>query len=505
MFNQCLPLMKTVTRKSSRTLAIIFYFSFFIFQFPLSYSQVPTVQDCLGAIPICQDVYTELNSYSGSGHYPNEIYNSNGDCTQDCPGSCLDGEQNSVWYIFTVQTGGLLRMTIDPAIDNDDYDWAVYELSEYRCSDIYDHYPEMQRSCNAYGSTTNNGPTGISTPDGGTTNCNHCGEAGSSKWNLDLPVTTGKTYVLIVENWGSPEGGYTLDFSASTADIYDNVPPALDTVLTDNITCGTTNIIVDFSENVKCSSVDPADFQFTGPGGPYNIMDVQGQTCLIGGTMEKQYKLFLDPPLTSNGEYSLMLVAGNDVYDGCNNIAGPDTIVLSLDLGAPLVIDTGIVITPADYGVNNGQITGLIVNGNEPLSYRWYDHNSDTVGTGLELHDVYSGNYYLEVTDTNGCKTNAGPYFVDLAENISDAKKNHPGTISIYPNPNTGIFTIQVSKNVTGIKIFNMMGEIIEVYGKEKIIGGTIRADLRQHGRGIYMIRAASDNGIYFSQRVLVF
>ena len=94
-------------------------------------------------------------------------------CQNDCPGSCLDGEQNSVWYIFTVQVAGNLRLLIDP-IGNDDYDWAVYDVTELRCADIVTSYNLMQKSCNAYGQPPD-GNTGINTSMGGSTNCNTCG------------------------------------------------------------------------------------------------------------------------------------------------------------------------------------------------------------------------------------------------------------------------------------------------------------------------------------------
>ena len=198
--------MKTALTNSGFAMVFIACFSFFVFHFSLTYAQVPTVQDCLGAIPICQDVYEELNSYSGSGNYPNEIYNPTGDCTLDCPGSCLDGEQNSVWYIITVQHDGNLRFTLDPA-GNDDYDWAVYDLTEFQCSDIRYNYSQMQKSCNAYGGPPDDS-TGISTANGGTTDCNHCGSGGSSLWNMDLFVTKGRTYVLVVENWSGTNDGF---------------------------------------------------------------------------------------------------------------------------------------------------------------------------------------------------------------------------------------------------------------------------------------------------------
>ncbi len=100
----------------------------------LAYSQIPTVQDCLGAIPVCQDTYVQPIVYGGQGAYPNEI-NDN----QTCPRSCMDGETNSIWYVISVKTGGLLRFVISPVVASDDYDWAVYNLNDYECSDIYDN------------------------------------------------------------------------------------------------------------------------------------------------------------------------------------------------------------------------------------------------------------------------------------------------------------------------------------------------------------------------------
>ena len=71
--------------------------SFLLFFTLLLTAQTPTVQDCLGAIPICQPVYTENQVLPGDGNYPNEVSSSI---------SCLDGEDFSIWYTFTVQESG---------------------------------------------------------------------------------------------------------------------------------------------------------------------------------------------------------------------------------------------------------------------------------------------------------------------------------------------------------------------------------------------------------------
>jgi len=67
--------------------------------------QVPTVQDCLGAVSVCQQVYSESLSFSGDGNIHNEINTSI---------SCTAGELNSIWYTFTVDQSGDFGFLITP-------------------------------------------------------------------------------------------------------------------------------------------------------------------------------------------------------------------------------------------------------------------------------------------------------------------------------------------------------------------------------------------------------
>lgn len=176
-----------------------------------------------------------------------------------------------------------------------------------------------------------------------------------------------------------------------------------------------------------------------------------------------------------------------------------------LDLGAPVVVDTGIVITPAGYGLNNGHITGLTVIGTEPLSYRWFDHINDTIGTALDLHDVFAGNYFLQVTDTNYCVTDAGPYLVDLVEHVSEVNSGPSGIISVFPNPNGGTFTIHIGSDVARISVINMLGEIVYTFDNGRPYDQVISVDLRQNGNGIYRIRAVTLSGQSVTKVVQVF
>ena len=239
-----------------------FFSIFFLAISSLLIAQVPTEQDCLGAIPVCQDTYYQQNSYSGTGNYPNEIPTGGG-----CPGNCLlVGERNDVWYIFTVQSSGDLGFNLTPNNHTDDYDWAVYSLNDYKCQDIYLYADEMQVSCNYSAADGVTGPNGLSGFS--------CQGASGSPHNAMIPVSTGETYVINISNYSSTQFGYTLDFSISTAEIYDDVPPALDEIHSEGLNCGIDQLSFDFTEKVLCSTVQPTDFQLDGPGGPYEISEV---------------------------------------------------------------------------------------------------------------------------------------------------------------------------------------------------------------------------------------
>ncbi|MCK9616252.1 MAG: T9SS type A sorting domain-containing protein [Lentimicrobiaceae bacterium] len=298
-------------RKLFIRFSVIVFFTAFILQSLTA--QIPTVQDCLGAIPVCQGTYDQPNSFIGTGNFPNEIHSG-----QVCPNSCMDGEKNDVWYIITVKTSGLLRFSIDPYNDNDDYDWAVFNLTEHECSEIYNNAIAMQSSCNAAGGPGYHGITGISSASGGVNHCNNGGN--TNKWNADLPVNAGEIYVLCVSNWSQTQSGYFLDFTSSTASIYDDVPPAIDSVA-GYVGCQpSSHIYMWFSENVMCTTVQGSDFLLKGPNDEvYNVTMASGLNCLLGD-QEKKFNLTFNPPIFNPGTYTLQIVS--TITDLCGNNAG---------------------------------------------------------------------------------------------------------------------------------------------------------------------------------------
>src|ERR1041385_2921773 len=253
------------------------------------FAQAPNNQDCLDAIPICQNVYSTTISYSGQGNVLNEI-NQNSSCL----GS---GELNDVWYTFTVQPSGNLNFTITPNNSNDDYDWAVYNLTNNNCSQIFSN-PALEVSCNYSATPGNTGPTGGSSQ----THQN----ASGTPFNQVIPVLVGQTYVVNVSNYSSNQNGYTINFGASSAVIFDQVPPQILSVT--NPGCGGNTLTVTFSENILCNTVQSSDFSFTGPGGPYVVTSVSSVGCNSGAQYDNTYTLTINPAITSAGNYIANLV-----------------------------------------------------------------------------------------------------------------------------------------------------------------------------------------------------
>ncbi len=398
----------------------------------------PTTGDCIGAIQVCQDYYFQPNTANGEGTYPNEILGQ-----QACPYNCLWGERNSTWYRFTVQQGGMLRFIISPVDQTDDYDWAVYNLTYHDCEDIYDNAPEMVVSCNSVGSQNNSqwwGDTGAT--EDGLDECSGPGESGS-KWNIEIPVSEGETYVLYISDWSQTPPGYSLDFGASTAQIYDNVKPQLKSVVSSQIKCNDSTFRFSFSEEVACETVTPDAFKLVNPNGDeMALTHITGENCELGAEYERTYTATVDPLFTIGGDYQFILKAFTGVSDACGNFALPDTVFFSATLEGPALDTSDYTMTPSSCGQENGSITGIEADGNEPLTYIWINSAGDTVGYDPDLIDVPSGVYTLIVSDVNGCQSTTNDIQIpdEGAPELNTSNMNiEPATCSLDNGGITGL------------------------------------------------------------------
>lgn len=417
------------------------------------YSQAPTVQDCLGAIPVCQPIYTTTASYTGHGNVYPEIHDNS-----VCP-LCMDGEKNDVFYTFTVQTSGIFRFTLTPNNSANDYDWSLFNMTHATCADLYPKAAQLQVSCNSYGATGYNGPTGINSLLSNNKNCNGPGTIHGPSFNEDLNVLAGETYLLNISNWSSTnQAGYTLDFSTSTAQIYDNVAPFIDSIQQTISCAGSSTLYIRFSENVLCTDIEnhPEKFTVTSQQGTYTVAGLTSPDCDINAP-QTTYCILQIYPLLFGGDYNLNIVG--DIHDLCNNLMAYQSIPFHLaELNAP-VVNAG-----NDTTVNNGTILtlhGSATGGTGPLGWHWEPANllvNPDIQNPTTLNMGASSTFTLTVNDSIGCHGNDNVVITVVGGALGVNTSASPDTLcaggstqlTAMPTGGSGNYTFTWSSNPPG-------------------------------------------------------
>jgi len=372
----------------------------------------PTVQDCLGAIPVCQPVYMETNSPVGSGNYPGEINVSN---------SCTDGELNSIWYVFTVSQDGNLGFLLTPNNPNNDYDWAVFDITDATCADIPIN-PALQVSCNAAGGGgTCNGPTGATGTSIWDVQGAGCGSVapnqdfGATPFNDFIPMQAGRTYVLMVSNWSGSTFGYKIDFGLSTGlGIFDQTFPEVAEIITPP-NCGDNMISVEFNEYIQCNSFLPGSVRLNGPGGPYTLTP-SSANCDAGGAYDRFFTFTVSPPIATAGNYSFEIVDNNlaDILDLCDNPAGPAIFPFTTVL-TPQYID--VISDTSMLCAGNS----IVLDANFPgaIAFEWQDGSTAPTLT-VNAEGIFRVNY------TNACGSGT--------DSVEVVALNDPPVVNLGPD-----------------------------------------------------------------------
>ena len=79
--------------------------------------------------------------------------------------------------------------------------------------------------------------------------------------------------------------------------------------------------------------------------------------------------------------------------------------------------------------------------------------------------------------------------------------------IKIYPNPSSGIFTLEISNtsnDTYNIKIFDVLGSM--VYNNQISGNGNIskQIDISSYAKGMYFVSIESENNFVISRRIIV-
>jgi hypothetical protein len=128
-------------------------------------------------------------------------------------------------------------------------------------------------------------------------------------------------------------------------------------------------------------------------------------------------------------------------------------------------------------------------------TWQWLLNGTPVIGANDSvLTNPVAGTYNVYATDSFGCEGISAPFIVE------PTSVENPTTlqgIKIFPNPSTGIFTIQAAKPVEEWMITDLSGKIILAHKN------TNQADLTQAASGIYMMTVWVD-GTRFTKRLVL-
>jgi len=390
-------------------------------------------QDCLGAIPVCgNQVIHQATSFFGDGliseiPLPGTLTNPSTNPDGLNSGCLLAGELNIVWYSIHINSPGLLSWTHTHPMGF--YDWIMFDITNSSCSAIFnDALPPVRCNWNGAGS-------------------NMCGmqnplPAGGSQFNFQdpLPVVAGQTIVLALSNYSYTNGGYTLDFSNSTAGI-GNAP-------TINWT-GATN-------TAWASSTNWAGCNTPACGVTANIFPTAVQPVISANTTVQSINVLGGATLTVNPGVTVT-VCGDFNNFGTINVAPTSTILMN----------NGAIAQTFD-----GALTGNNKLGNVTIT------KSGIASTAVDI-DI-AGNF---TTSNTGSVFNTNNRYIKLGGNFTNASGDVtfinvvPGGTLEFNGTTTqnyspgGLLTLE---NV----VMNHTGTGVNLSGNDMLIGLTGTLDL---------------------------
>lgn len=292
-------------------------------------------QDACNALEICNDGFFSPYTYQGRG----QVYDLS---TTPCSTNGLGADEaNSVWLKLVINTPGVLVFKIKPVASQDDYDWAVLDITNKSCSNLS---PSDVIRCNFNNNqpVSNNGITGLDMNSNvtgvmaGTTGQPYC------KY---IDAYAGQMLLIMINNFGvlgqGLTSGFSIDFNGSTATFNNTGNPSLSAI---QASCNKKQeVIVHLNKPVKCSSIaaNGSDFLLSPQG---SIASAQGINCSLnsGGYTDKVKITFASD--LQPGNYTLQAAVGTDnnpLLDLCNNaLVLPDVLTFNVPVLETQINDT---------------------------------------------------------------------------------------------------------------------------------------------------------------------
>lgn len=252
--------------------------------------------------------------------------------TMGCADAVTSGR--SVWYRFHCYQSGTLGFQITPALASDDYDWELMDFTGHQPTDVFTMNLGISLNLSAITGVTGCTPAG-------TLDVNCAGGLPGSQFNRMPNLVAGHDYFLMVTNWSNSGQGYFLEFVDGTAVLTDNQLPTISNL--GPVGCNTSQVRVEFSEDVLCSSLSAnrSEFVITDGTNTYPITAITSQ-CTAGLNAVTSLVFNMQNPLPP-GNYNLIVNTGTDgntVMDVCNTELVPgSSFPFTINVQPPITVN----------------------------------------------------------------------------------------------------------------------------------------------------------------------
>jgi len=293
--------------------------------------------------------------------------------------------------------------------------------------------------------------------------------------------------------------GGSVSLTANGADTYSWSTGATTTITIANPTVTTTFSVVG-TNSIGCSSTGTVAVAMNIPNvvissptaictGTSAVLSVSGANTYTWNTGSNALNIIVNPTVTTSYSVSGTNSVGCVGSQTLNLVVNPNPTVTAVNV--PSIICVGETTTLTANGASNytlytnpgiGTINGTV-----------------TAPTSIVTSPTTSASYTIVGANNFGCtQTKFLTQTVNACVGIFENTSNVNG-ISLFPNPNNGVFTIDVNSILT-IDIYNILGEKIKSL---RTGPGKTSIDIKDQANGVYFINMIENNKIIAVSKIV--